>query len=290
MCKKHLNLPILLITLLLISSCSLQKLAIRSTAGLLDASFTSLMAEDDLTLARTAIESDLKLLEGIIQTDPKNERLLLLAAMGFASYSLAFVEDENHERAARLYFRSREYANRWLIQKTGINFLAIDRLDEFQEKVTKLPDKAAPGCFWLGNSWSSALNLNLDNVAAIADFPKVEALMAFVLNTDEMYYYATVHLFFASYYGGKPRLFGGDPEKARRHFQRHRELTGGSFLLSEFFKVKYVDLPALDEESARTSLQRILDFNLDSAPEIRLINRVAQKKAMYLLEHLEEYL
>lgn len=78
---------LLLFTLVIIPGCSIQKLAIRSTGSVLDASFEALMAEDDLELAKTAIESDLKILEGFLNIDSSNKELLLLAAQGFASYA-----------------------------------------------------------------------------------------------------------------------------------------------------------------------------------------------------------
>lgn len=108
---------LLLFTLVIIPGCSIQKLAIRSTGSVLDASFEALMAEDDLELAKTAIESDLKILEGFLNIDSSNKELLLLAAQGFASYALGFVEDEDPARAVKLYERSRRYASRWLMQK-----------------------------------------------------------------------------------------------------------------------------------------------------------------------------
>ena len=89
----------LLLILLLSTGCSVQRMAIRSLGGVLDNSMEALYEEKDLELAEQAIASDLKLLEGLIKSDPGNGRLLLLAAQGFASYALGFVEDESPERA-----------------------------------------------------------------------------------------------------------------------------------------------------------------------------------------------
>ena len=93
----------------LISGCSIQKLAVRSMSGILDNSMAALYEETDLTLAEQAIASDLKLLEGLIKTDSENDKLLLLACQGFASYALGFVEDTDPVRAKKLYLRGRDY-------------------------------------------------------------------------------------------------------------------------------------------------------------------------------------
>lgn len=272
-----------------LSGCSLQKLAIRSTGRMLDGGFASMMAEDDLVLAKTALESNLKLVEGLIRSDPENERLLLLAAQGFTAYALGFVEDDDPARAVKLYLRGRRYAERWVERKTGVALTEIQRLDRFEAAVAALPPQALPGVFWLGNAWASAAMLRLDDVASISDLPKIETLMRFVLDHDEGFYYGSAHLFFAGYYGGRPRMLGGDPEAARAHLDRQRELTGGRFLLTELFRVKYVAMPSLDEEATRATLEHILTFDLDSAPDLRLVNRVTQRKARRLLDSLDDY-
>ncbi|MDP8207421.1 MAG: TRAP transporter TatT component family protein [Candidatus Electryonea clarkiae] len=285
---------ILLISAVLIvfafSGCTLNQLAVRSTSGILSNSFDALMAEDDLQIARTAIETDLKMIEGLIRTDPENSTLLLYAAQGFSSYSLAFAEDEDKARAIKLYKRGRNYASRWLKHKYGVDLLSIDKLDKFEKVINKLSSEAVPGVFWLGNSWASLLLLSLDDIESIASLPRVEMLMKFVLDNDETYYYGGTHLFFGAYFGGRPRMLGGDPEKARFHIEKQREMTEGKFLLGDFFMVKYVALPALDEKSSRKILHHIINFDLESAPDIRLINSITQEKAKHLLDNIEDFL
>ncbi|MFC2170464.1 TRAP transporter TatT component family protein [Calditrichota bacterium] len=276
--------------ILAFSGCSLNRIAVRSTSGILFHSFEALLAEDDLVLAQTAIESDLKLVEGLIRSDPSNSGLLLLASQGFASYALAFVEDENPERAKRLYLRGRDYAMKWISMQYDVNLLALENLDDFILAVQNLPPKAVPGVFWAGNSWASAMLLSLSDVQSIASLPRGETMMQFVLDYDETYYYAGAHLFFCGYYGGRPKMLGGDPVKAEFHIDRHKELTGGDFLLGDYFRVKYIALPALDEISARRTLLHVQNYDLEKAPSIRLVNAIAKKKAVVLLENVEDYL
>ncbi len=289
--KRYLNvLFVATIVTTLTTGCSMQKLVVRSTGGILDGAFEALMMEDDLPLAKTAIESDLKLLEGLLQADPENRKMLLLVAQGFTSYALAFVEDQDTARATALYLRARDYANRWVIETADVDLLAIPAMDDYERAVAELPEKAVPGVFWLGNAWGSAVMLNIDNVSLVADLPNVERLMRFVLETDESYYYAGAHLFYCGYYGALPAMFGGDLEKAKKHIDRQRELAGEGFLLADLFEVKYVALKQFDEARARELLGGILAYDLDQRPDIRLMNRVAQEKAVWLMERLEDFL
>lgn len=285
-------LSFLIVLLVFLNSCGIQQAVVRKATGpIIDGGFAALMAEDDIELAKTSIESNLKLVEGLIHSDPGNTRLLLVAAQGFTAYALGFAEDENPERAVRLYLRARDYANRWLIAEHKIDLLEVQNLEEFQATVANLPDKAMPGVFWLGNSWASALLLSLTDMASVTNLPKVESLMQFALNVDETYYFGGSHLFFGGYYGSRSAFLGGSPIKAKEHLERQIEITDGQVLLGHLFMVKYVDLPALDGEAAEKRLNYILEYDLDSAPEEnRLINRIAQLKAKKLLLNLEDYL
>ncbi|MFH0882310.1 MAG: TRAP transporter TatT component family protein [bacterium] len=276
----------------LFGGCSVQRIAVRTATGpLIDGGFEAMMAEDDLVIAKTSLESNLTLIEGLLRSDPNNQRLRLVAAQGFTAYALAFAEDSDPARAKKLYLRGRQYAATWLRHRTGVDLLAIENIHDFEAAVQALPTAVLPGVFWLGNAWASALMLSLDDITAVGDLPRVEALMAWVQEHDESYYFAGAHLFFGAYYGVRARMLGGDPDKARAHLERQQELTGGTMLLGKFFIVKYVDLPALDGEAARQHLEEILNSDPSTWQEDRiLINRVTQEKAAWLLDHLEDYL
>jgi hypothetical protein len=286
----YLLLPLLLAALFAAGGCSIQTMAVRATGGIVDNGFDVLMAEEDLILARTAIESNLKLLEALIESDPGNSELILLAAQGYVSYALAFADDrDNPARAKMLYERGRNYANRWLIEKHNTDLLAIQNLDSYTETVNNLPDKAVPGVFWFANGWAQSILLSLDNVQSVAKLPYAETAMRFVLERDEDFYYGGAHMFFGSYYGARPRMLGGDPEKAREHFDRQREISGGGFLISQYLELRYVAMMTLDEKLAHELIDEILTYDLDKRPEIRLVNRVAQDKAREVQAHFEEY-
>ena len=71
------------------------------------------MREGDLQFAESAIAGDMKLLEGVVDSDPTNVKYLQLACMGYTSYALAFAEDDP-ARALLFYTRAQEYGARGL--------------------------------------------------------------------------------------------------------------------------------------------------------------------------------
>jgi TRAP transporter T-component len=282
----------ILLLAILLPGCSIQRAIVRSTmdpilAGGLDA----MMAEPNLEIAKTALASNLKLIEGMIRTDPHNKTLLLFAAQGYSAYALAFVEDEDPFEARLLYQRAAGYANRWLIEEEDLDLLAISNLSEFEQSVSLLDDDAVAGIFWLGNAWGSEILNGLDDIVLVSKLAYVEALMHRVIEIDEGYYFGLAHLFFGGYFGARPPMLGGDMDKAIDHIERQLELTDSNILLGHLFMVKYVYLRQLDEEASRVTLKQILDFDVFAAPEsTRLLNRVAQAKAAHILETLDEYL
>ena len=140
----------------LMSGCGLQRATIRmATTPLIDGGFEAMMAEDDLVIAKTSLESNLTLIEGLMRSDPNNQRLRIVAAQGYTSYALAFVEDTDPARAKKLYRRGRDKAASWIKRHTDVDLLAIKNIHEFQAAVDKLPANSLPGVFWLGNAWAS---------------------------------------------------------------------------------------------------------------------------------------
>ncbi|NIT61833.1 MAG: lipoprotein, partial [Aliifodinibius sp.] len=76
------KLLLLLSSLILLSGCSLQKIALNTTTGLFSYGIEAIYAEPDLEIAETAVASNLKLLEGFHRADPQNETLLQILTQG----------------------------------------------------------------------------------------------------------------------------------------------------------------------------------------------------------------
>ena len=146
-----------------------------------------------------------------------------------------------------------------------------------------------PTLFWTANAWGSWINLSRDSPRAIAEMGKVELIMQRVIELDETYYYGGSHLFFASFYGGRSKMFGGDPEKAKNHFDRFVELSEGKFLMGNVLFAKYYAIQMQDRELYKNLLVKVLDTPGDVLAEQRLVNEIAKIKASKLLKDIEDY-
>jgi hypothetical protein len=263
-------------------------MAIRSLGGVLDNSMEALYEEKDLELAEQAIASDLKLLEGLIKSDPGNDKLLLLAAQGFTSYALGFVEDDSPERARDLYLRGRNYGLQILNKNEDFKRALQGSIDELLIVMNKFEEKDVPALFWTANSWGNWINLSLTNTQALADLPRVQLLMERVIELDESYFYGGAHLFFGSNYAARPAMLGGDPEKSRSHFEKCFEFAGDTFLLPYYYYARFFATRQFDEPLFEKTLLKILDAPDDILPEQNLPNAIAKKKAAGLLKKKSE--
>lgn len=273
----------LLLTIVVFSNaCSINKFIIRQTGTLLDYGVISLYEETDLILAEQALASDIKLLEGMIKGDPENEHLLLLTTQALAGYTLGFVEDDSPERARVLYLRARNYAGR-ILEINDYN-LTIENitLEDYQKKINNIDDEYLDALFWYAFSWAGWINVSLDNPQSFVDLPKVEMLMHRVVEIDPNYYHGSAYLFFGSIWGTKPRMLGGDPEKAKEYFEKNLEITQGNFLLTYVYYAKYYAAKTLDEELFLSLLKKIEDSSVDILPGEQLLNAIAKKKGLRL--------
>lgn len=281
----------LFISLLAIStfySCSLEKFVIRQTSTLLDYGVIALYEETDLELAEHALASNIKLLEGMIKGDPENEQLLLLTAQAIAGYALGYAEDEEPERAKALFLRARDYAAKVLTLNDFNLYEENILIDKYNQKVYLINDEHINAIFWSAFSWASWINLSLDDPQAFVDLPKVEALMNRVIEIDSSYYHGSALLFFGGIWGTKPRMLGGDPEKAKQYFDKNLEITKGNFLLSYVYYAKYYAAKILDEDLFNKYLNIVKETPNNVLPGEQFLNAIAKKKADFLLSKAED--
>jgi hypothetical protein len=283
---------IFLLSLLLIGltflSCSFQKLAIRSTTGIFSYGVEALYEESDLQIAEQAIASNLKLLEGLHKADPKNQEILLMLTQGYSSFSLGFVEDESVSRAQLFYLRARGYGFLMLEKTEAFRDSIPSREDEFIERLKKIKAKDVPALFWTAFAWGGWINLSKDNAQAIFDLGKVKQMMSRVIELEEGYFYGASHLLFGSIYGSLPRMLGGDPDKAKEHFEKCLSLSNERFMLAYVYLARYYAHPNLDEALFDKYLKIVLQAPADILPENKLLTAIAKDKAQKLIIKKEQ--
>ncbi len=284
----HVRLIPLFIFAVSLAGCSLRSVALRSTVDLIGKGTEAFYEEPDLQLAEESMASQLKLLEILMKNDPMNRDLLLFATQGFGAYSFLFLEENAPDRARAFYERGRDFGLKYLAKVTGADLLTSPNAEADDRALLRLKRNHVPILFWTAYCWGGYCNLSRNNPDAIAQLPKVEKMMLRVNELFPGYFYSNADVFLGAYYGSKPKMFGGDLDKAKFYFDRAMKVSDGKFLMGIVLYAKYYAVPAQDKEFCRVLLERVLEFPAQDFPEQRLSNEAAKKAAAKMMEDIDE--
>lgn len=260
-----------LFALVLLSGCSLNRTAARVTSGVIDNGLSSVFSQSDPQYVKEALPANLQLMEILLESHPDNKKLLINAAQGFCGYALMFLEDESPERASGFYAKGEAYAARAL---KGAAPAAARKRD-------------VPPLFW--NTFCKALyiNVNRDKPEAVAELPTLEPAILKLLELEPAYYYNGPQSLMGAYYSIRPRMFGGDPDKAKMHFELALKGAGENFLLNRYLYAEMAAVAAQEPELFENLLNAVLSAEPKDA-DTRLPDEVAKLKAKKLLEKKDE--
>ena len=265
-----------------------KQMTVRSAATLLEDVAKSSYKQSDLRVIREGMPAYLMLVDGMVEGVPDNARLLITAAQAYASFASAFVENEDKDFARTLYKKAKEYALRSL-EIRGLKDPVASPFNEFEAGLKNLDSDDVPYMFWAGTCWGSWIRLNLGSMAALAELPRVEALMKRVLVLNEQYYYGGPHLFMGIWFASRPKIAGGDLAKAQLHFKKALEFSQNQFLMTHIYYADQYARKAFDRDLFVFTLEKVLDTPADSIPELTLLNTIAHKRAKEMLAQVDEY-
>jgi len=274
-----------LVGALLLSGCSY--FLSSATGKMTDNLSAAVLDQDDPATVRDGAPAYLIALDGLIEGSPKSERLLLAGAQLYGAYAGAFVDDP--ERASRLTLRARRYGERALCQRNRpLCEAASGSYDDFVSLLAETDAKDLPALYGLGSAWASWVQANASDWNAIADLPKLQALMQRVITLDDAYEEGSAHLYLGVLYTLRPASLGGKPELGRQHFERAIEISRGRNLMAKvLFASQYARL-VFD----RPLHDRLLGEVIEADPHARgftLSNVLAQEEAVLLLSGGDDY-
>jgi predicted anti-sigma-YlaC factor YlaD len=142
--------------------------------------------------------------------------------------------------------------------------------------------------YWTGVAWVAAISLSKDDPFLIADLPVAEALVRRALELEETYDHGTIHVFLISYEMSRAGLSTEAPARARRHFARAVELTGGLHAAPYVTLAESVSIAERNRKEFEQMLQRVLKLDTTARPEWRLVNVVMQRRARWLLARTDK--
>ena len=290
--------------LLGIAACDLGQVTVRTTAKVLVRAQPALQQESDYQLAHDAIPATLKTVEGFWIVDPDNENLLGLLTEGYCQYGTAFVEDdweiakfakrldevqEHNARATHIFTRCLNYA----LKQLGADWQdqLFGSLDQVQALVKRTGGDHRDHMMWAAFALGSIVNHNLSRAELLAYVPAVRLILDRVLELDRASpparkdYAALPHIAYGMMQTAVSAQFGGEPDKAKAHFETALKLTGDKLLLARTLMAYRVGVITNDRKFFHAQLKQVLETPPSVWPEQRLANEVAHRRARRYLTH-----
>ncbi|HSD75571.1 MAG TPA: TRAP transporter TatT component family protein [Steroidobacteraceae bacterium] len=285
---------------LALGACSARQLAVDRIGDAIAQSGGVFATDDDPELIRAAAPFSLKLIESLLAESPRHKGLLLAAARGFTQYAYAFVQQEAEEleerdlaraliledRARRFYRRARDYGVRGLAPTTGSDLVEQLRADP-RKAVSAFSTADVPLLYWTGASWGALIALSKTDPEALSDVPVVEALLDRSLELDEAFERGAIHTLLIGYEPVRKGRTGDPVARAREHFARAQQLSGGADAAPLVALAESVCVPQQRRAEFEALLREALRIDPDLVPESRLANVLAQRRARWLLSRID---
>ncbi len=280
------------------SSCSIRTMAVNSMADALSEGGSSVYASDnDPELVGQALPFSLKMMETVLISAPRHKKLLIATSSAFVQYTHAFVlpsaettQDlaaarEQRMRAKRLFLRARQYGLRALdIDHAGI---ADSLMNNRLSAVDHLGKEDVAAMYWTAAAWGSAISVAKTDMALVASYPSMNALIKRAVQLDEAWGQGSLHEFLIVLSAAQPESEGGGFAAAEKHFHRAMELNNGRSVAPKVYMAESVCIPKQDRTRFKALLEEVLSFDPDRYPENRLANLMAQRKAQRLLADID---
>lgn len=288
-----LNLRRLLVSLSLALTPGCSGLIANLAADSLSGNGSSFSSDDDPELVREAIPFGLKVIDSLLESSPNNPKLLLAAASGYTQYAYGFVQDDAERLEAKEPEASRaQFARVRKLLRRGYTygFRGLEaRHKGFGERfardrkvaVEELEKDDVPLIYWTAAALGASISISKDDMNQVGRLPEVEVLAARALALDEVWGNGSIHELLISL-ESRSEAMGGSLARARLHYERALQLSGGKKVAPHVTWAEVVAVPSQDRKLFNELLDKALGYDVDEAPRFRLVNLIAQRRARRL--------
>ena len=290
-----------------VGGCSAKHMAVDQIATMVDTGMTAFESDDDMQLLKSAFPANIKLLEAMLVNQPDNYKMHVLLSRLYGSYAFAFPEtemeiaaytaseDDSGEdptllrtAADRYYRKGVQYALGALeLKYPGIRQKLKDKALS-AESIAGIKMKESPALFWYGFNLGAHINLNKNSVRALSKVHLVVKAMNRVIELDPAYYHGGAHLFFLVWYGSRSPMMGGSQPKAKKHYLKAKEISGGQLLLADLYYARFCLYQQGNRVAFQKTLARVIQQK-DKARDLRMLNAVAAVRARAYLDAVDDF-
>ena len=151
--------------------------------------------------------------------------------------------------------------------------------------------------YWLGASRLAAISNSRENPELIGELPLAIAIIDRCFDLDPDWNDGAIHELLISLEPSRPMpsllARGMDPtrsgvDRARAHFERSLELSGGVKASPYISLATSTCIKSQDRAQFEQLLHKALSVDVEVSPDDRLANTYAQRKAAFLLDHIDD--
>lgn len=275
-------------------ACALNRLGFERMADAISETASAFASDNDPEFVRAGAPSTLKMVEMLLDQQPRHPGLLLTACSGFTQYAYAFLHVDAElmdaadaaaardlrARASLMYDRSRDYCLRRLdVDHRGLRGELLTGKTDVLKRTRK---EDVPALYWLAASWGGSLAVAPNALFRVGEVATVRAILQRTLALDPDWERGAIHEAMIAL-EGLPALAGGSATRARAHFERAVALSGGESAFAYVTMATSVAQPARDRQQFDRLLKEALAVDVNRRPPLRLANLIAQKRAKHLL-------
>ncbi|MDZ4261447.1 MAG: TRAP transporter TatT component family protein [Pseudomonadota bacterium] len=247
----------------------------------------AILAQDDPETVRQGVPAYLIMLDSLVLQSPNDAALLQTSASLHSAYAGLFAQ--NPLQAKRLSSKARQQSRKALCERQPAICDHDDgALGEFQTSLAKVNAKDIAYLYTYGSAWATWIQANKGDWNAVADLPRVEAIMMRIVAIDESYEWGRAHLYLGVINSQLPATLGGQPEKGRVHFEKAIALSGGQDLIAKVELARNYARLVFDKTLHDQLLNEVLTTPT-TISALTLSNTLAREAASELLATSAEY-
>ena len=277
----------LLLFVLPFASCSMSKLAMRSSnPDFIGKYIPGVLEKGEKKLAKA----------------PDDQAVILETGSMYVMYANAFVQgpaemlpSEQYEEkeakkaeAKKLYLRGAEILSSGLEQKYP-GFEAGFQNDDLSAALPKMQKDDVASLYWNVAGRLSAYSLDPFDIGLGKKIPLLKAMIDRAYELDPDFNSGALDDFYVLFYASLPEALGGDKTKVEEHFRLDLEKSKGLLAGPYVSYAQAVAVPAQDYEAFKANLDKAVAIDPNKDKDNRLVNTIMQRKAKYLLDNASNF-
>jgi hypothetical protein len=242
----------------------------------------AMLNQTDPEIVRSGAPAYLLLLDSLIAQDPDDQGLLYAGARLYGAYAGGLVSDT--QRQQRLTEKALTYARRGLCPETPELCRAMGQpFETFSLALAEIDEDEIEGIYLYATSWAGWIQAHVEAWGAIADLPKAEAMLQWVVARDPAYDRGRAQLYLGVIGSQVPPTLGGRPEVGRHHFEAAIAFSHGRDLMAKVEYARHYARLVFDQSLHDRLLNEVLQAD-PVAEGLTLSNIMAQQQAAKLLQ------